>query len=250
MSWIAVPPLVEGRDQLNTRFPNRDKGAEGFVGDLAHQGEASSHNPDETGHPEFSDHDGKDEVRAWDADKDLRDPNVTMEQVVQHLIAGARSGRFWWIRYVIYNGRIWHRRDGFVTRVYTGSNKHTDHAHINNDFNQAADTATGTNWGFNEIGSGSTPAPAPAPSTPGARDLQQGSKGDDVGHLQQFLRDVFPDYRRTVRIKRNQLISVDKDFGPQTRSWVIEFQRRTGLSQDGVVGPNTRAKLRAYGYKY
>lgn len=250
MSWAAVPNLVEGRDQLNARFPNRDKGAEGFVGDVGHQGEASSHNPDQTGKPEFNDHDGKDEVRAWDADKDLRDPAVTMEQVVQHLITGARSGKFWWIRYIIFNGRIWHRRDGFVTRVYTGSNKHTDHAHINSDFTQAADTATGTNWEFNTLGAGTVSPGDPNPAPAGPRTLQQGSNGTDVGKLQQFMRTAFPIYRNFVNVKRGQLLSVDNDFGPQTKAWVIEFQRRTKLSRDGVVGSNTRAKLAIYGYKY
>lgn len=250
MSWVVVPNLLEGRNQLDARFPNRDKGAEGTIGDTSHQASPSSHNPDESGSPEFSDHDGKDEVRAWDADKDLRDSSVTMEQVVQHLIAGARSGRFWWIRYIIFNGRIWHRRDGFVTRTYTGSNKHTDHAHINSDFTQAADTATGTDWGFNELGSG-TPAPAPSNPAPSVRELHEGVKGDDVRQLQQFFKDNFPAYNRTVRVKRNQMISVDGDFGPQTKAWVVEFQRRAGgLSQDGVVGPRTRAKLHDYGFKH
>lgn len=252
MGWVAVPNLIEGRDQLNVRFPNRDKGAEGFVGDLIHKPSPSSHNPDKTGRPEFADGDNLDEVRAWDADKDLRDPNVTMEEVVQHLVAGARSGKFWWIRYIIFNGRIWHRRDGFVTRTYTGSNKHTDHAHINSDFNQSADTVTGTNWEFNTLGAGAPKPPAPAPkppaTPPSVGDLQQGSKGDAVRHLQQFFHDIFPVYRKSVTVKRNQLISVDGDFGLQTKAWVIEFQRRTGLSRDGIVGPNTRAKLRIYGY--
>jgi len=247
--WVVVPCLKEGRDQLDARFPNREHGAEGFVGDTAHQGSSSSHNPDETGNPEYSDRDGKDEVRAWDADKDLHDPVVTMEQVVQHLIEGARSGRFWWIRYIIFDGRIWHRRDGFVTHVYTGSNKHTDHAHINSDFTQQADTVTGTDWGFNELGQSNPSHPAPAPN-PGVRDLQQGSQGDDVRNLQQFLRNNFPIYRKYVSVKRNQLISVDGDFGPQTKAWVVEFQRRTGLLRDGIVGPNTRAKLKVYGYTH
>lgn len=160
MSWFAVPNLVEGRDQLNARFPNREKGAEGFVGDKPHQNEPSSHNPDKTSKPEFKDGDAKDEVRAWDADKDLRDPSVTMEQVVQHIITLARSGVLWWIRYVIYNGRIWHRRDEFVTRVYTGKNKHTDHTHINSDFTQEADEVRNTNWRFQELGAAAPKPPA------------------------------------------------------------------------------------------
>lgn len=248
--WTVVPNLLEGRAQLDARFPNREHGAEGTIGDMSHQASASSHNPDETGNPEYSDHDGKDEVRAWDADKDLNDPNVTMEQVVQHLLAGARSGKFWWIRYIIFNGRIWHRRDGFVTRTYTGSNKHTDHAHINSDFTQQADTVTGTNWEFNTLGGSTPPPPAPKPPAPSVRTLEVGVKGDDVRQLQQVFKDVFPIYRNYVSVKRWQMISVDGDFGPQTKAWVQEFQKRTGLLRDGIVGPNTRARLRPYGFKY
>ena len=36
----------------------------------------------------------------------------------------------------------------------------------------------------------------------------------------------------------------DGDFGPDTRGAVLRFQRTHGLTQDGVVGPKTRAALR------
>lgn len=245
--WHAVPCLVEGRNQLDDRFPTREKGAEGFIGDTSHQGSSSSHNPDETGRPEFSDHDGSNEVRAWDADKDLRDPMVTMEQVVQHLVEGVRAGRFWWIRYIIFNGRIWHRRDNFVTRTYTGSNKHGDHAHVNSDFTQQADTVTGTDWEFDKLGQVRPPASSPTPGS-GTRELKRGMKGADVRNLQELFRRTFPAYRFFVKIKKNQMISVDGDFGPQTEAWIKEFQRRVGLKQDGIVGPNTRGKLRNFGF--
>jgi peptidoglycan hydrolase-like protein with peptidoglycan-binding domain len=38
-------------------------------------------------------------------------------------------------------------------------------------------------------------------------------------------------------------LSVDGDFGPETRSRVIAFQGAEGLSADGIVGPNTWAAL-------
>lgn len=246
MDWVVVPCLDEGRDQLNERFPNRDKSSDGSVGDLAHQGSSSSHNPDKTGNPEYRDGDSNDEIRARDFDADLRDPNgVTMEQVVQLWVTLARSGVLWWIRYIIYNGRIWHRRDGFVTRAYTGRNKHDKHAHVNSDFTKAADEARGTNWHLSDLGL----TPTPKPPTTGTRELRQGLRGEDVGRLQQFFRNNFPVYRNFVNVKRGQLLSVDKDFGPQTKAWVIEFQRRTGLARDGIVGPNTRSRLAKYGYK-
>lgn len=251
MSWVVVPNLLEGRQQLDTRFPNRDKSSEGTKGDAAHEVETSSHNPDLTGRPEYRDGDSKDEVRAWDADKDLRDPSgVQMEQVVQKWIEKARSGEMWWIRYLIYNGRIWHKRDGYQTRTYTGSNKHADHVHVNSDFTQEADEVTGTNWHLNEIG---VTTPVSNPSNGGgssAHVVKKGDSGPEVTHIQEFFHTVFPSYRHSVRVKWGQNITVDGKFGDQTEAWVVEFQKRVGIHEDGIVGPVTKSHMKQFGYKY
>jgi hypothetical protein len=39
--------------------------------------------------------------------------------------------------------------------------------------------------------------------------------------------------------------AVDGAWGPKTQAAVIQFQKDKGLSQDGIVGPNTRAALQA-----
>ncbi len=221
----AVPALVEGRDQLDARFPNREHGAEGFEGDAAHQGSPSSHNADKTGNPEYRDGDAKDEVRAWDADRDLKDPGgTTMEQVVQHMITLARAGVLWWIRYIIYNGRIWHRRDGFVTRVYTGSNQHGDHCHVNNDFTQAADEVRGTNWRFGDLG-----APPPRVNTPEklAVDDELGPK--TIRRWQEVMKTT-PDGK--IDPVNSQLVRAVQKHLKETvdRNLVIDGQ---GIKQDG-----------------
>ncbi len=168
--WVVVPNLNEAKDQLDHKFPNRDKSSDGSIGDLAHQVSTSSHNPDLTGRSEFHDGDSIDEVRARDFDKDLNDPSsITMEQVVQLWVKLARSGSgLWWVRYIIFNRRIWQRSDNFVTHVYTGSNPHDKHVHVNSDYNQAADTVTNTNWHLNDLSAPPPPAP-PAPTGPRLR---------------------------------------------------------------------------------
>ncbi len=250
MAWTAVPNLVEGRDQANKRFPLRRKSAEGMVGDLAHQASSSSHNPDLTGKPEYRDGDAKDEVRAWDFDAVLNSADgVTMEDVVQMLVKRLRAGDLWHIRYIIYNKRIWHRRDGFVTRQYTGSDPHTSHAHINSDFTQEADEVTGTNWHFDTLGLPVIPPSSPLPPTTHPV-LRKGDVGVYVERVQSYLRNTYPTYRNSVFYMQGKLLVVDGKFGGQTEAWVKEFQKRCGLTRDGIIGPKTLGAMRARGYKY
>lgn len=99
----------------------------------------------------------------------------------------------------------------------------------------------------------SSPAPpvTPAPTTPSSgRILMKGSKGDDVAHIQLFLRNTFPAYRNSVTWRRGELIGVDSVYGNQTEAWVREFQHRVGITVDGRVGPETIREFRKYGYRY
>ncbi|MBM0203500.1 peptidoglycan-binding protein [Micromonospora sp. STR1s_5] len=268
---MVVPNLEEARAQLDRRFPKRDKASDGAIGDTRHQASASSHNPDRTGSPEWRDGDAKDEVRARDFDKDLRDPGgVTMEHVVQLWVRLARAGVLWWIRYIIYNGRIWHRRDGFKTHTYTGSNKHDQHCHTNSEFSQKADQVTGTNWHLDELGSApkppsappSKPKPAPGPRLPfplpagyyfGRDDGDDESvsgkynrrfKGKtDRQWLVEFGKQLA---RRGWAIGRGKRWLGGKDgnngvFGPEYDGLVRAFQADQGLTVDGELGAKTWA---------
>lgn len=76
-------------------------------------------------------------------------------------------------------------------------------------------------------GSGS----APSSSRP---TLSRGSTGPEVAKLQAFLNRVFPSYSR---------LAVDSAFGAGTEAVVREFQSRSGLVPDGVVGPVTWSAL-------
>lgn len=67
--------------------------------------------------------------------------------------------------------------------------------------------------------------------------LRLGSRGESVKSLQKALMDC------------GAAISDDGIFGPKTRIAVISFQQAAGLAPDGIVGPQTWAKLQNGGIK-
>ena len=66
----------------------------------------------------------------------------------------------------------------------------------------------------------------------GTRVIRRGMRGYDVGVVQFLLR------RLGLRIRR-----LDGRFGPETAAALRRFQRRAGLTPDGIVGPRTASRL-------
>lgn len=83
------------RDQLNERFPKRDKRSDGWIGDAAHSARASHHNPDANGW-----------VHALDIDEDFGargDSERFCDQLLEYVRAGLDHGR---ILHIVYDGRV------------------------------------------------------------------------------------------------------------------------------------------------
>lgn len=83
------------------------------------------------------------------------------------------------------------------------------------------------------VGTLATPAYADGCYTWG-RTLSQGMSGSDVKQLQIRV-SGYPGY--------GNVLALDGDFGPATRSAVIRFQQAWGLAADGIAGPNTFKKI-------
>jgi hypothetical protein len=110
------------RSEINTKYPNRDKRSDGWIGDTAHNARKSDHNPDKQGW-----------VRAIDIDSDLiknssKESWLLAEQIKQIGLKGDKR-----VSYVIHQHRIASPRQNWAWRVYKGANPHVSHIHISFD---------------------------------------------------------------------------------------------------------------------
>lgn len=72
--------------------------------------------------------------------------------------------------------------------------------------------------------------------------IKLGDRGDNVDKLTKFMRKTFSLY--------SPASVLGNYYGPNIEKSIKEFQRRTGLSQDGCVGTITLKKLVSYGFRY
>lgn len=154
---VLVPCLVKLRDEVNELAVNRDKESDGWIGNAAHAAEVSDHNPDETGSVPIHDADHIDEVHAIDVDTDLLVPGLTMETIVQFLLARCRAGTETRLRYIIYYRRIWEASNDWRERAYTGASPHTEHGHFSASYESAKEASTAS-WHLEDIPVALTPA--------------------------------------------------------------------------------------------
>jgi hypothetical protein len=138
-TYQLVPSLVKLRSEFNALSPNRDKASDGWIGDARHAASVSDHNPDANG-----------DVHAIDVDVDLKTPGLSMEKVVQFLLARCRSGQERRLKYVIYNRRIWAASGDWRTQDYRGVNPHDHHAHFSGKYDTASETSVAS-WHLTDL---------------------------------------------------------------------------------------------------
>ena len=91
MIWRLAAAADTLRNQVNTRYPNRDRRSDGTIGDQAHRRRISDHNPDKQGF-----------VMALDLDEDGWPAHVFADQ----LIAYMRTSNDTRIKNVVYENRV------------------------------------------------------------------------------------------------------------------------------------------------
>lgn len=225
MSYFLAPALVTLRDEANDLFPDRDKATDGWLGDASHSARKSDHNPDYSAQ-------GRSQgiVRAIDIDiePDGR-PNADLRAKI--LRAAIGDPRTW---YVISNGKIYSRTQGWQARVYTG-NPHTGHVHVSlNGANGIPgdpgnfDTSA---WGLGK--KGKPPVKDPRPPAVSLSGLLTGVRRPRVASVE--VRRV----QRALRARTGRNLTIDGRYGPATRAAYARHQQMLGYrgaDADGIPG--------------
>lgn len=145
---VLIPCLVALRDEFNQLAPKRDKASDGWIGNTAHAGTSSDHNPDETGNTPYEDADDVDEVHAIDVDNTGPWPGgMTFDLAVNVIVDRHRRGLDDRLQNVIWNGRIASRSWGWTWQSYDGASAHTEHAHFSARYTTAQERDTSP-WGL------------------------------------------------------------------------------------------------------
>lgn len=119
MAWREAKSLLHLRDQINAKWPGRDKSSDGTIGDASHSARESDHNPDTDG-----------VVKALDITNDPKHGCVS-EDIAEAL----RLSHDPRIKYVISNRKIAasyavNGEKAWEWRPYHGANPHNHHCHI------------------------------------------------------------------------------------------------------------------------
>lgn len=216
-SWRLAKSLVVLTSELEYAYPDT---IVWDIGDKAHQGTWSDHNPNVC----------CDVVCAVDV---VDDSDIDLPKFVAHLLANPHPN----LRYVIYAGYIYQRKNGFKREVYNGVNKHKGHAHVSTgdgpDGRSTSNYDSTVTWNIDDLDGAVTPPKPSQPST-GKKlgdkmpQIKKGAKGHAVRVLQAVLRSVW-----------GYNIAVDGIFGPKTEAALRRFQGKHAKPVDGIAGPIT-----------
>ena len=227
MGWQLAPLIARIRQEVNAKFPNRDKASDGTIGDADHRKRTSDHNPwvppPEGGY-----------VTAADID--------ASGGVAKDLIDWIAENKPEWLKYMIFNRKIMAGDDGpspWRWRSYNGSNPHTSHGHISVE-NDDRLYMRSEPLGYHDVDDPDTHEQHTSSdeyedynksAKLGERVLERGSAGDDVAFVQRWVGAKDDGY-----------------FGPVTEDKVKRYQGIRSIEDDGIVGPVTWGQM-GYGDK-
>lgn len=218
-NWRLAKSLDVLRDEIKSKYSGTTVWT---IGDADHQSGYSDHNPTTKG-----------VVCAIDV---KADGGMELHAFVRHLVTNQHPN----LRYVIFNRKIYQRRNKFAAQDYNGSNAHATHVHVSVGNGPDGRSTSGydstASWGIDDLGKPPAPSAPAKPSKPSTEKnrlgdkmptLKRGSKGTDVRRLQGLL------------TANGYKTAIDGIFGPQTEKKVKAFQSKHAKPVDSIVGKLT-----------
>lgn len=158
MAVLAKSQRILRDDNLDKRWPNRDRSSDGWIGDQSHA---------QTGPPEQGGSDHNENRRGIVDGLDVDVDGIHVPTVIASMLVHPST------RYVIFRRRIMSSQRGFLPVAYTGKNAHDKHMH-RSIFQSATAENRVTAYKF-------ILSPMSWPL------LRRGMKGAAVGELQAYL---------------------------------------------------------------
>lgn len=238
--------LESFRAKVNAKYGKRKKTSDGTLGDQAHKARVSEHNADSDG-----------TIDAWDMDVNLLGGNsetgsaaekAEVWKVIQEFMKQPQAQLVIWDEH-IYNRDIGNWKKRYYGNWKSGKNPHDHHVHFQSK--QSREDQKYTGKGLDTVVNAQ---PVKAPTKPVAKpanppkkevkkmvyvsDITLSMQGETVKLLQEGLNKVFPSYSK---------LKVDSMYGPESVKVVKEFQKRSNLDADGIVGKLTQDALAKHG---
>jgi len=237
MSFRVAKALLNLRDEVDRKFPHRDRSSDGTIGNAAHQklGSASDHNPF------IKDAHGVGVVRALDVDAGPGlfpdESHDTVGDTVAKAVRRAGENGHPALQdggYLIYEGRIASAKSDppWSFRPFSGDS-HQSHPHISVGRSASAYDSNKP-WG---VADQLMASPGPkVVVNPGQvfPIIELGDSGDFVKLVQRFL----------FGSDRAKTLPFYGTFEAKTDTAVRAYQKMRGLEVDGVVGKDTWAPIR------
>lgn len=199
--YYLAPSLARLRDEVNERWPRRDRASDGWIGDPAHSARESDHNPD---------WDAGGVVRALDVDVDDLDPATDLRRELLNVTIG--DPRVW---YVISNGRIYSVTYGWAAHTYYGENPHFMHVHISLRHENEAETDISPWW-----------APERRRRIRPIVDLSELRKAWKTGERNPHVRRL----QRALNLKLDAALTVDGVAGEATERVWLTWERSLNIT--------------------
>lgn len=143
--WVLVPCLVQLRAEFDQLAPGRDRGADGTIGNRAHQLESSDHNPDDTPGVRTPGHDLDHDAEVHGLDIDASGPwpagtdfDLYAEHVRRREQAAGDGCR---LQNIIWRGRVASYSWAWTWKARPGIG-HYDHGHFSARYTAAAERDT------------------------------------------------------------------------------------------------------------